>query len=254
MIVNFIFLERNNTNDVTLLTAIEELTNNIQNKNSSLYHGTNVTVDIDPNWGLEVVTWDISLRLTYAIQIVGGPAVQDGYFLNQGSEGTCNLLNGTALTEQYCEFERFFEDDVSGALNISYYRVQILFIKSAAYDSVLVHFRITPPNRHSIEDDVTTAIYNLMSQVSNPFSQLYLGNVTVRVDSSWGVSQYNQTLRNSEAKFTLQYYEYDKSRLSNPQRLSEITAYDRCKANRRCNWGVVKLNQSINDAGKSTLF
>ena len=40
-------------------------------------------------------------------------------------------------------------------------------------------------------------------------------------------------------------------RLSNPQRLSEINPYDRCKANRRCNWGVVSLNQSSNDAGNT---
>jgi len=63
-------LERNNTKDVTLLTAISELTNSIQNPNSTLYHGTNVTLDIDPNWGLEVVTWDISLKLTYAIEVL----------------------------------------------------------------------------------------------------------------------------------------------------------------------------------------
>lgn len=71
MIVNFIFLERNNTQDVTLLTAVAELTNSIQNPESALYRGTNVTVDIDPSWGLEVVTWDVSLKLTYAIQVTG---------------------------------------------------------------------------------------------------------------------------------------------------------------------------------------
>lgn len=48
---------------------MEELTKSIQNTNSSLYHGTNVTVDIDPDWGLQVVTWDLSLRLTYAIEV-----------------------------------------------------------------------------------------------------------------------------------------------------------------------------------------
>jgi len=167
--------------------------------------------------------------------------------LNQGSQGSCDG-NGTIILRKYCEFERFFEDDISKALAISYYRVQILFIKSAAFDAVLVHFRVLPQQHKSPEDDVTTAIYNLMSQVSSPNSPLYAGNVTIRVDSTWGVSQYNQTFRNSEAKFTLQYYDYDKKRLSDPQRLSEITAYDRCKANRRCNWGVVSLNQSTNDA------
>jgi hypothetical protein len=27
-----------------------------------------------------------------------------------------------------------------------------------------------------------------------------------------------------------------------------ITSYDRCKANRRCNWGIVELDQYTNDA------
>lgn len=37
----------------------------------------------------------------------------------------------------------------------------------------------------------------------------------------------------------MKYYEYDPSRLDSPRRLSQVTAYDRCKANRRCNWGIV---------------
>jgi len=32
----------------------------------------------------EVVNWDLSLKLTYAIEIVGGSAVVDNYYLNQG--------------------------------------------------------------------------------------------------------------------------------------------------------------------------
>jgi hypothetical protein len=64
---------------------------------------------------------------------------------------------------------------VSKALNISFYRVQILFVKTASYDSVLVHFRILPERYGSGEDDVTTAIYNLMSQVSYTYSPLFEG-------------------------------------------------------------------------------
>lgn len=59
------------------------------------------------------------------------------------------------------------------------------------------------------------------------------------VDPSWGVNKFGATARNKAAKFTLKYYEYDPSRLEQPQRLAQITAYDRCKANRRCNWGIV---------------
>jgi hypothetical protein len=80
----------------------------------------------------------------------------------------------------YCEFERFFEDDVSRALNITYYRVQILFIKSSALDSVLITFRISPAIAGSSEDNVTAALGNLHYQVSDTNSLLYRGNVTIR--------------------------------------------------------------------------
>ena len=179
VIVNFIFLERNNTQSNTLLEAIAELTNQIQIPDSRLYLGTNVTVDLDPQWGLEVKTWDISLKLSYPIQTVGGNGVQEGYYLNQGSLGICNDVGALNFTE-YCEFERFFEDDVSRALNISYYRVQVLFIKLSSLDSVLVHFRIIPKMAESMEPNTTVAIANLYMQVVDPESELYKGNVTIR--------------------------------------------------------------------------
>lgn len=105
VIVSFIFLERNSTAEATLLEAIEALTEQIQVPSSTLYRGTNVTNDIDFTWGLEVKTWDVSLKLGYSIEIIGKDAVQEGYFLNQGSLGLCNMeavINYTA----YCEFER----------------------------------------------------------------------------------------------------------------------------------------------------
>eukprot|EP00981_Chlorochromonas_danica_P011121 scaffold3756_cov180-Ochromonas_danica.AAC.13 len=138
----------------------------IQTPTSKLFHGTNVTVDIDPLWGLVEVSWDVSVRLSYAIDIVGKTSVKGGYYLNEGSLGTCDTpasINHTV----YCEFERFFEDDVSRALNISYYRVQVLFIKVASYDSVIVYFRIEPPQTDVAhkEDNVTAAIANLQLQI-----------------------------------------------------------------------------------------
>lgn len=187
VIVNFIFLERNGTTGMTLLESIEKLTTQIQTPSSPLYTGTNVTSEIDDQWGLEVVSWDISLKLTYAIDIIGKEAVKDGYYLNQGSLGICDQFSGYTVAE-YCEFERFFEDDISRALDISFYRVQVLFIKSSALDSVLVHFRITPPQRPETvgnvtstpEIDVHTAIGRLQNQTADPESMLYKGNVTIR--------------------------------------------------------------------------
>lgn len=185
VIVNFIMLERNHTNGETLLECIADLTNQIQVNTSRLYKGTNVTKDIDPLWGLEVKTWDVSLKLTYAIEVVGGDNVIDGYYLNQGSLGICNDPNADSV-KTYCEFERFFEDDVSRALNISDYRVQILFIKSASFDSVLVNFRILPAMRTVKEANVTFAIANLMRQVVDFHSPLYNGNVTLRTGMNVG--------------------------------------------------------------------
>jgi hypothetical protein len=143
------------------------------------------------------------------------------------------------LHPMYCEFERFFEDDVSRALQISYYRVQILFVKKAAYDSVLIYFRISPSRPGRNENNVTVALEDLHAQVIDTASELYKGNVTIRVDPIWGVSETHSAYRNKESLFTLKWYENDASRLGDPERSQRVSAYDRCKANRRCNWGVV---------------
>ena len=90
----------------------------------------------------------MSLKLTYALEVIGGNETIDNYYLNQGGLGACDS-NLAASSPKYCEFERFFEDDVSRALEISYYRVQILFVKKAAFDASLVHFRILPARRNS---------------------------------------------------------------------------------------------------------
>lgn len=133
------------------------------------------------------VNWDISLKLTYAINVIGGDTVIDGYYLNQGSLQLCDT-DLSAQNPEYCEFQRFFEDDVSRALNISSYRVRILFVKQAAYDAVLVHFRMMPQMRNSQEVTAAVAIANLVLQVNDMNSELYKGNVTIRVDSLWVTS------------------------------------------------------------------
>jgi len=68
------------------------------------------------------------------------------------------------------------------------------------------------------------------------------------IDPTWGVDGFYKTSRKEAAKFTLKYYDQSNARLSNPIRLGMITSYDRCKANRRCNWGIVELDQYTNDA------
>lgn len=246
VIVDFIFLERQDSVSITLLEAIATLTIAIQNSSSNVYIGTNVTRGIDFLYGVNVLNWDVSLKLSYAIEVIGGNETIDDYYLNQGGQELCQ----TPLLYDYptyCEFERFFEDDVSQALNISVFRVQILFVKKAALDASLIYFRILPP-RNSDEQNITSVIGNLIEQVLNPYSALYLGNVTLRVDPTWGVSGAYRSPRTKAALFTHKYYEIDQSRLNSSTRMLLNTPYDRCKANHRCNWGEVDFNQSTNEA------
>lgn len=61
--------------------------------------------------------------------------------------------------------------------------------------------------------------------------------------------------RTSAARFTQKHYEYDPKRLSNALITNTfVTSYDRCKANRRCNWGVVQQDQYTNDVVSMTVF
>lgn len=256
VIVNFVILERNQTgldtlSGSTLLQLIAQLTNDVQIPTSSVFTGTNITRFIDPLFGVQLEGWDISLQLTYAIENIGGDSVVDGYYINQGARGICDV-EGAANYSQYCEFERFFEDDVSRALDITYYRVQIMFIKKSSFDSVLVHFRISPPQLdtmgYSSERNITTAVDYLGQLVGDFNSILYDGNVTIRVDPLWGVSQYSGvSRRTSESRFTKKYYDHSNDRLGNAVRYSLITPYDRCKQNHRCNWGEYQLDQYTND-------
>lgn len=249
VIVQFVFLERNSTSELTLLQAIAKLTNDIQDGNSLLYDSTRgVTKYIDKPYGLLVDGWDVSVRLTYSIEVIGGNSVLEGYYLNQGGMGLCDL-DGADKYPKYCEFERFFEDDISRALGISYYRVQIMFIKKASYDASLIYFRLNPPLRGSSERNISSAIGELALQIHDPKSKLYDGNVTIRLDPVWGISQTpgTQALRLSESRFTKKHYEYDITRLNSTKRMSLLTPYDRCKQNRRCNWGFAEIDQYTND-------
>ena len=240
VIVYFMVLERNSSLDITLIEAISQLTYQVQNTSSRLYHGTNVTIDIDPLYGVQVVNWDTSLRLTYSIESIGGETVIDGYYLNYGALEFCDSLQFAYNYAQYCEFERFFEDDIARALSMKYYQVQIQFIKKAALDAVLIYFRLLPPKRDSGGRNVLTAMADLVSQVSDTTSELYAGNVTIRTDPVWGVAGKYGSMRQNASLFTRKYYDYDPSRPP-----GVVTAYDRCKANRRCNWGVTGIINQI---------
>lgn len=59
------------------VTAMAELTMQAQESGSPLYGGL-VTDRIDPAWGVVAVSLDVSLRLTTAIEVIGGDDVREG--------------------------------------------------------------------------------------------------------------------------------------------------------------------------------
>lgn len=59
------------------VTAMAVLTAQAQERKSTLYDGL-VTDRIDPAWGIVAVTLDVSLRLTTAIEVIGGNGVHEG--------------------------------------------------------------------------------------------------------------------------------------------------------------------------------
>lgn len=60
-----------------MVTAMAELTVQAQESGSTLYSGL-VTDRIDPAWGIVAVSLDVSLRLTTAIEVIGGSGVLEG--------------------------------------------------------------------------------------------------------------------------------------------------------------------------------
>ncbi|CAN0438718.1 unnamed protein product, partial [Ectocarpus sp. 12 AP-2014] len=118
------------------VTVMTELTVQAQESGSALYSGL-VTDRIDPSWGVVAVSLDVSLRLTMAIEVIGGSGVQEGYYLNQGAQGWCEAgraaSDSTITGSDYCQWEAWFIADVSGCLALQNPdRVRVLFVKRAA--------------------------------------------------------------------------------------------------------------------------
>ena len=90
VIVNFVITECNATCDMTLLEAVQELTAQTQNHSSALYTNKRVTSMVDFDYGLNVVNWDISLKLTYPIQNIGhSESIADGNLIKHGKYYCC---------------------------------------------------------------------------------------------------------------------------------------------------------------------
>jgi hypothetical protein len=167
--------------------AVRDLTAQVQNSTSRLYDG-HVTFKTlpDSTWGTKVKDWDSSIKLTYALSVIG----------------ELNSVNRR-------HFEHYFVNDIARAVGITATRVQVLFITPgdrdvAHHGSSVVKFRMYPPETSSLsEPTVEQAYFNLTQQLMdvNRSSLLYSGNVTMRSDSAyglagpWGMMRRNQTAR-----------------------------------------------------------
>lgn len=113
--------------------------------------------------GLVVPDWDFSLRLRYAIDIIGRndtKTIANELILNQGSERWCKDAGENELDilrTDYCEFERLFEEDIVKALSSSVDtaveegQIIVLFVKSSGMDGIVVSCRFMPfaPSQNS---------------------------------------------------------------------------------------------------------
>ncbi|KAH8073924.1 hypothetical protein JL721_2476 [Aureococcus anophagefferens] len=251
-IVRFRMLEEISSTDVSVAAAVRDFTDQTQHAGSKLLTG-NVTGALDRHWGAVALDWDMSLRLMYSMEVVGQDlihqagegrtdmhATSDGHrawghkTLNQGATRWCE--EEAAPESAYCEFERYFEEDISRALGVHRDRVEVLFIRPASPDSVLAHFRIFPTTDTASEGNVVAAaVADLVDQVQDASSSLFGGNVTVRVDPAWGVSGVDGAPRTTSSEHipyaargneSLPFHGYAAHALS--------PGYERCKATQRC--------------------
>lgn len=215
--------------------AVANLTKQIQEPKSSFYQGK-VTKAADSLYGLTALKWDFSLKLTYSISIVGGDDVieppEHEKYLNQGSLRSCSdKANSGSL---YCRFEHDLVEDMETSLGLQRGQFVVLFMKEADRNAVAVSFRLVPDSSISveIEDWIGSTVSNLIDQISNQSSQLYKGNVSFKIDPTWGIS--------GKSKQPRQFTQF----LSRPIPSTSHDAYERCKATHRCPRAWSNYNQT----------
>ena len=119
-------------------------------------------------FGLVIPKWDFSIRMHYAIDIVGEndtKLIGNELVLNQGSERYCKDIKDNnehhIHVSKYCEFESLFEQDIFRALSsinttstIRKGQIVVLFVKQSGIDGVIISSRFIPPI-FSEEDSLT---------------------------------------------------------------------------------------------------
>jgi hypothetical protein len=217
---------------------VARLTRQIQEPASMLYDGI-VTRNTDHLYGLYALPWDFTFKLMYSISIIGHSDViqsSRGRYLNQGSLQLCMDTNNDDQDDsKYCMFERYLINDMERALLLESGQFQVLFIKEADRQSVVVSFRLIPiPS--SDKDWAMRRVEELLHQISDSNSLLHQGNVTYKMDPVWGISQQGRMPRN----FT--------TYVSRPIPATSPDAYERCKATHRCPRAWSSYNQSSSEA------
>lgn len=219
--------------------AVTSLTKQIQVPDSRMYQGK-ITHATDDLYGLVALKWDFSLKITYSISIVGGSDViepqEHESYLNQGSFQSCSKdENADSL---YCIFESHLIQDMEQSLGLPSGRFVVLFMKESGKNAVVVSFRLVPDTSllgssksTSVVDWIQSVVTNFLDQMSDYESPLYKGNLTFRIDPTWGVSGESKQLLQS-AKF-----------LSRPIPPTSDDSYERCKATHRCPRAWSNYNQ-----------
>ncbi|KAL7554304.1 hypothetical protein ACHAWF_017742 [Thalassiosira exigua] len=205
---------------------VATLTKLIQEPGSTFYSG-HVTQATDALYGLIALQWDFSLKFMYSIPIVGGADVinsDHGRYLNQGSLQSCS--DPAHSDSKYCAFEQYLVGDIEAALSLQSGQCIILFVKEADRHSVIVSFRLIPyVSLKSNAQDVAWVqmkIVDLHEQILQLSSILYSGNVSFKVDPTWGISGFSKEQRR------------DSKHLRQPAPSSSRDPYERCKATHRC--------------------
>ena len=220
--------------------AVASLTKQIQVSASQLYQGK-ITHATDNLFGLVALEWDFSLKMTYSIAIVGGNDVieprEHERYLNQGSLQSCSEEKNT--DSLYCTFESHLAQDMEHSLGLQSGQYVVLFMKESGKNAVIVSFRLVPDISLTATSDGTSVVgwiqsvvTNLVDQISDSESPLYKGNLTFRIDPTWGVSGESKKLR-KYTKF-----------LSRPIPQTSDDSYERCKATHRCPRAWSNYNQT----------
>lgn len=220
--------------------AVASLTKQIQQPDSPFYEGK-VTKATDSLFGLVTLKWDFSIKLAYSISVVGGSdaiaLLHHERYLNQGSLQSC--LDSANAGSLYCRFQQHLVNDMEQSLELEHGQFVVLFMKEADRNSVIVSFRIVPyaslvENTHGSEviNWINETTANLDSQISDPESELYNGNVSFKVDPTWGVS--------GRSKRPRQFTKF----LSRPIPSTSSDEYERCQATHRCPRAWSNYNQT----------